>query len=61
MVVPIMPLLQTLHQALGLARTQESYYTAAKIVGVFKDVLTLRGKELPSNRAKMGVSGSRWN
>ena len=61
MVLPIMPLLQTLHQALGLARTQESYYTAAKIVSVFKEILTLRGKDLPSARQKSGLAGSRWN
>ena len=56
-----MPLLQTLHQALGLARTQESYYLAAKIVGVFKEILSLRGKEIHGGRAKISIPGSRWN
>ena len=61
MVVPIMPLLQTLHQALGLTRTQESYYIAAKIVGVFKEILTFRGKEFSGAKPKSAVTGSRWN
>ncbi len=58
MVSPIMPVIQTLHQALGLARTQESYHIAAKIVHVFKEILVQRGMEGSFPEQKVG---SRWD